>query len=230
MNTLLMRMVAPMQSWGTESRFSVRDSGLEPSKSGVIGLVCAALGRGRKAPLDDLNSLRMGVRVDREGTLRCDYQIAQDVMLADGRGLKQSITSNRYYLSDAAFLVGLEGSDFELLGTIQYALQHPAWLIFLGRKAFVPAAPVRLQNGLHAGEQLEIALQQEGWIYPWPEIQSPREVRVVIDDPTGSQARADVPISFFDRTFTSRRIKTYYMSAPTKHVREVEDVSFKIAA
>ena len=40
---------------------------MEPSKSGVLGLICAALGRDRSESLDDLASLRMGVRVDREG-------------------------------------------------------------------------------------------------------------------------------------------------------------------
>ena len=39
MGTLLMRIAAPMQSWGTQSNFTVRDTGLEPSKSGIIGLI-----------------------------------------------------------------------------------------------------------------------------------------------------------------------------------------------
>ena len=45
--TLLLRLKAPMQSWGVSSRFSIRDTGKEPSKSGVIGLFCAALGISR---------------------------------------------------------------------------------------------------------------------------------------------------------------------------------------
>ena len=47
MNTLLLRLAGPMQSWGTQSRFTIRDTGYEPSKSGVIGLLCAALGKPR---------------------------------------------------------------------------------------------------------------------------------------------------------------------------------------
>ena len=148
MNTLLLRLVAPMQSWGVESHFTVRDTGLEPSKSGVIGLICAALGRPRQAPLGDLNSLRMGVRVDREGTLRSDFQIAQNVLASDGKNVKSSVISNRYYLSDAAFLVGLEHADLALLEGIYCALQQPVWAVFLGRKAFMPSAPVWLPDGL----------------------------------------------------------------------------------
>jgi CRISPR system Cascade subunit CasD len=48
MPTLLLRLVGPMQSWGTTSRFDQRDTGKEPSKSGVIGLVAAALGIDRE--------------------------------------------------------------------------------------------------------------------------------------------------------------------------------------
>src|SRR5260370_17357943 len=76
MGTLLLRLAAPMQSWGTQSRFVVRDTGLEPSKSGVIGLLCAALGRPREAPMEDLARLRMGVRVDRGGVMQTDYHTA----------------------------------------------------------------------------------------------------------------------------------------------------------
>ena len=64
MNVLLLRLVGPMQSWGVQSRFSVRDTGLEPSKSGVIGLICAALGRARSEPVADLAAFKMGVRVE----------------------------------------------------------------------------------------------------------------------------------------------------------------------
>ena len=45
MSTLLLRLAGPMQSWGTDSKFDERRTGREPSKSGVIGLVAAALHR-----------------------------------------------------------------------------------------------------------------------------------------------------------------------------------------
>ncbi|MHC1771726.1 MAG: type I-E CRISPR-associated protein Cas5/CasD [Flexilinea sp.] len=146
MNTILMRFVGPMQSWGIESNFTVRDSGLEPSKSGVIGIVCAALGRPRDASVDDLTCLRMGVRVDREGMLRSDYQISQNVLDSSGSSHKSAVTSTRYYLADAAFLVGLEGNDIDLLEQIQHALQYPRWGLFLGRKAFPPSFPIWLNR------------------------------------------------------------------------------------
>ena len=108
MGTLLMRIAAPMQSWGTQSNFTVRDTGLEPSKSGIIGLICAALGRPRSANLADLSELKMGVRIDREGVIKRDFHIVQDVLLGKGKGTKDSIITNRYFLADAVFLVGLD--------------------------------------------------------------------------------------------------------------------------
>jgi len=144
MPTLLLRLAGPMQSWGTTSRFDERDSQLEPSKSGVLGLVCAGLGRDRAEPVDDLARLRMGVRVDREGLLMRDYQtISPPYRKANGEPEKtNAIISPRYYLADAAFLVGLEGDDRDLLERIQSALRAPVWPLALGRKAFPPGCPV----------------------------------------------------------------------------------------
>src|SRR5207248_4205529 len=109
MSVLLLRLAGPMQSWGTDSRFSHRDTRAEPSKSGVVGLLCAALGRPRSEPVDDLAALKMALRVDREGRLARDFHTALDVIKADGSGTT-TVVSNRYYLADADFLVGLDGA------------------------------------------------------------------------------------------------------------------------
>lgn len=163
MHTLLLRLAGPMQSWGTQSRFTERDTGLEPSKSGVIGLVCAALGRGRDEPVDDLASLRMAVRIDREGVVRRDYHTALDVVKADS-SKPGTVVSNRYYLADADFLVALAGDDLALLERIDAALDAPRWPLFLGRKSFVPGVPVRLcRGGVQAKVDLEPALLAEVW-------------------------------------------------------------------
>ena len=86
MATLLLRLVGPMQSWGTTSRFDDRDTAKEPSKSGVLGLVAAALGIDREnwVELEPLCHLCMGVRHDRPGVPKRDYQTAQRVISADG--------------------------------------------------------------------------------------------------------------------------------------------------
>lgn len=211
MDTLLIRLVAPMQSWGVQSHYTIRDSGLEPSKSGVIGLFCAALGRPRTAPVDDLAALRMGVRVDREGALRSDYHIAQDVLDSSGGKTRDSIVTNRYYLADAAFLVGLEGR-LDLLVELQAALYKPVWALYLGRKAFPPSMPVGLRDGLQHGKNLEQALSEYGWIVR--QRNPGATVRFVLDAAHGAQVRQDVPISFSARSFSSRRIEVCFGPAP----------------
>ena len=43
MATLLLRLAAPLQAWGADSKFETRKTNREPTKSGVIGLLAAAL-------------------------------------------------------------------------------------------------------------------------------------------------------------------------------------------
>jgi CRISPR system Cascade subunit CasD len=114
----------------------------------------------------------MGVRVDREGELKRDYQTAGGTHRRDDTyGVRrasgkpgETVPSNRYYLADADFLVGLEGEDDALLRRLYSALREPKWQLFLGRKAFVPGVPVFIPDGLRLGLGLEEALTK----YPWP--------------------------------------------------------------
>lgn len=234
--TLLIRLEGPMQSWGTQSRFPHRDTGQEPSKSGVIGLLCAAMGKPRvESPgdgfptLQQLTTLRMGVRVDREGRILRDFHTAQNILKAGAKNpdkpvkgdLKETELSHRYYLSDASFLVGLEG-DLDLIKRVERGLRNPTWPLFLGRRAFPPAKPLIPPVFLHgkpwptlqeAG--LSSALEKAPWVKPrrFP----PRQLRFVLDDPTGADVRQDVPVSFelgFERRYVARRTRTEFVSIP----------------
>lgn len=214
MATLLLRLAGPMQAWGTTSRFDERDSGLEPSKSGVIGLICAALGRDRSQPVDDLAALRMGVRVDREGLLMRDYQTATGVLLASGKpDLKRTVVSPRFYLSDAVFLVGLEG-DGCLLNIIQEALKQPVWPLALGRKSMPPALPVWLQNGLK-DEDLISALKTASLV-GLPRIeQHGQPLRLMLEHPSEGAVRLDQPVGpFAERRFGPRFVKPEVLDVP----------------
>lgn len=188
MNTLLLRLQGPMQSWGTGSRFDRRDTGLEPSKSGVVGILGAALGRDRGAPIDDLAALRMGVRVDREGILRYDYQTAMDVLRADGKSQQKTVQSWRYYLADAAFLVGLESHDGSVLRGLHKALRNPRWPLYLGRKGYLPSPPVWLPRGL-----VEAPLEESLASYPPLVEPVPDHYRYVLEEPAGAAVRDHAP-------------------------------------
>ena len=218
MTVLLLRLAGPMQSWGVQSRFTVRDTGLEPSKSGVIGLLCAALGRRRAAPIDDLAVLTMGVRVDQEGTMARDFHTAGKGGIFKASGVverKNVVVSSRYYLADARFLVGLAGDDLALLRALHGALRDPYWPLYLGRKAFVPGEPVWLADGLRSDEALPGALAR----YPWlgsDRASRPERVRLVLEDPDGSEVRPDQPVSFAERRFAPRRIRATFIPAPPR--------------
>lgn len=212
MATLLLRLQGPMQSWGTTSRFDERDTQLEPSKSGVLGLVCAALGRDRCEPLEDLAALRMGVRVDREGVPMRDYQTATGVLIATGKAdLRRTVVSPRFYLSDAVFLVGLEGADTTLLECIQAALRNPVWPLALGRKSFVPGMPVCLADGLRQADLLA-ALHDYPPLVPWVPDSS---LRLALEDSREGSVRLDQPVGpFAERRFGPRFVKQEVMHVP----------------
>lgn len=216
MPTLLLRLAGPMQSWGTTSRFDERDSQLEPSKSGVLGLVCGALGRDRSEPVADLTRLKMGVRVDREGLLMRDYQTVggdrdqrkKTLLLASGEVKNRTVVSPRYYLADAAFLVGLEGDGRDLLRRIHAALRRPIWPLALGRKSFPPGEPVWIEHGLRE-EPLREALRA------WPRIAKPRHehrdapLRLVLEHESEGSMRLDQPVApFSERRFGPRYLAT----------------------
>ena len=211
MPTLLMRLSGPMQSWGTTSRFDERDSQLEPSKSGVLGLICAALGRDRAEPVDDLARLKMGVRVDREGLLMRDYQTATGVMNAAGKvELDRTVISPRYYLADAAFLVGLEGIDRPLLEQIQAALKAPHWLLALGRKGFPPGEPVWLPDG-QRDQPLRAALLGYPPLVP---VQHDCQLRLILENDSHGAVRLDQPTA----PFSQRRFGPRYIASEAIHV------------
>ena len=259
MSTLLLRLAGPLQSWGIQSRFLIRDTGLEPSKSGVVGLLAAALGRPRHASLEDLAALTMGVRVDRQGTLRLDFHTAggthrqgdtYGVALADGSG-RRTVTSQRYYLADADFLVGLESGDEDLLCRLDAALARPVWPLYLGRKAFVPGRPVRityrppqLPGPERSPGVVRLSLRETLTQYPYL-TRSAREgkqlrnqggvrLRLVLEAEPGStpEVRPDQPLSFeiLDRRYSLRYVRTDFVDLPPELIQEDPHVSFPSAA
>lgn len=222
MATLLLRLVGPMQSWGITSRFDERDTGKEPSKSGVLGLIAAALGidRANWSDLETLTHLTMAVRHDRSGLPKDDYQTAacaatDTIIKASGKPATDGgVVSHRNYLADGAFLVGLEGTDRALLEKTQAALLNPVWPLALGRKSYVPSEPVGLPDGLRE-EPLRDALL----CYPWlGSGEPPTQILCSWESTDGSGAlRMDQPLSSFaERRFGSRLVLSEWVSFPAE--------------
>jgi CRISPR system Cascade subunit CasD len=210
-----------MQSWGTTSRFDQRDTGKEPSKSGVLGLLAAALGIDREIWNDDLKSLAaltMGVRHDRPGVLKRDYQTAgcaatDKMRRADGSLSEDGVTSQRHYLADAVFLVGLQGEDHAQLERAHAALQNPVWPLALGRKSYVPSESVWLEGGVSDAPLLE-ALTARPWLAtPRRFERVPERLLVSLESPDGSGAlRMDHLLSSFaERRFGARYVRSEWV-------------------
>lgn len=186
MSTLLLRLAAPMQSWGSDSKFDTRMTEREPTKSGVIGLLGAALGirRDDVDSLKELSALKFGVRVDREGKLLHDFHTAHSE--------KSAYVTHRYYLCDAEFLCALESEDEELLKKCEYALKHPVYPLFLGRRSCPPNLPI--VKGIRESG-LEDSLLNE----PFDRKNSESSFRIVMDTENADRGGAlakDVPVSF----------------------------------
>ena len=155
-HTLFLRLEGPLQAWGNhESKFVVRRISEAPTKSGIIGLLCAALGVSRSDAatvwLPKLAALRMGVRVDAPGVRWWDYHTVgaeMQMRTAEGKHKPGAMLTRREYLCDGSFLVALQG-DTELITQLTAALESPKWTLYLGRKACVPSVPLleRPRNG-----------------------------------------------------------------------------------
>lgn len=215
-STLILRLAAPLQSWGLKGQFRRRDTHTQPTKSGVVGMIAACLGRERGADISDLTSLQMGVRVDQPGTLLEDYHTisrtdGSRLPTASGRTKKDlTAISHRWYLTDAVFLVTLTG-DRNLLDVICEAIDHPVYAPALGRRSCTPTG--RLNLGIDDRDP-ETLLREWPWQAGAVQLRrysaSPG-LNATIEDPKGEDLIPDVPINFapLQRGCGNRRIRHF---------------------
>ena len=160
MKTVLLKLSGPMQSWGTSSHFVTRNTDYYPSKSAVIGIIAASFGyrRDEDEKIKKLNDLDFAVRVDQVGVLRQDYQIASKYN--EDWIIKDTYLTYRYYLEDSVFVVALSSEDEKWMDEIIYALKHPYFQQFMGRRS----CPVPIDFVLKESEQEAIdALKNLAW-------------------------------------------------------------------
>ncbi|PIE39968.1 MAG: type I-E CRISPR-associated protein Cas5/CasD [Gammaproteobacteria bacterium] len=162
---ILLWLEAPLQAWGDSSKFGMRDTLAFPTKSGVLGLVCCALGAGgkQKELLAEFADLDMQVgsyqRCNEDGKLISappllwDFQMVgngydtsdpwQNLLIPKTSEGKKAVGGGakltyRNYLQDMAFAVLLQvpANRATIIGE---HLQNPVWDLYLGRKNCVPA-------------------------------------------------------------------------------------------
>ena len=161
---LALLLDGPMQSWGFASRFTRRTTALHPTKSGVVGLLAAAMGVDKHGP-DEAEQIKklaaLGcttitlpkkhgerelpmLRLNDYHTIGGGYDKKTERMkkprAASGDTL-ETVLSERHYLLDARFGVLLEG-DRDCLEQIAEKLRNPTWGVWLGRKCCIPASPL----------------------------------------------------------------------------------------
>lgn len=220
--TLAFVLDAPLQSWGATSRFQRRETESFPTKSGVLGLVAAALGLDKWA--EDEESQLSPLAALKFSALRLPQKDAPLVQrLTDyhtiGGGYDQStamgklsvphkasggpfgtVVTQRTYLAGAKFIVLLRGEG-DLLNRIHAALADPLWGGWLGRKCCIPATPFGAEIASDPLAATKALLRRLG-----------RD-----DDPallqTASEAEADgvfrqpdEPVSFAQRSFKTRPV------------------------
>jgi len=212
-SVVLLRLEGPLQAWSAQGKLGVRDTEREPTKSGVLGLVGAALGMDRSddATLATLAALSMAVRVDRAGSLLHDYHTAGGGRF---RGEKYTVfdtsdcvPTHRYYLQWASFVVALEG-DAALIARIAAAVVAPRYPLFLGRRACPPSVAPLL--GVQEGNAREAVRDA-----PLAEKADEGALRMVLEASDGrGDARYDVPLSFAqaERRYGRRYVVTEWVT------------------
>ncbi|MBA4147134.1 MAG: type I-E CRISPR-associated protein Cas5/CasD [Verrucomicrobia bacterium] len=153
---LALLLDGPMQSWGYASRFERRTTALHPTRSGVLGLIAAAVGIDKHAEneasqLARFAVLRMTTMTLPRGDFRGkelpihrmeDYHTVTGIRRASGKVDKDAtVQTYRHYLLDARFGVLIEGPA-ALLEEVASGLRNPRWGVWLGRKSCLPATPL----------------------------------------------------------------------------------------
>lgn len=212
---LALMLDAPLQSWGFASRFQRRTTALHPTRSGILGMACAALGVARgsdaeKEWLARLESVRLTVLSIKRRPEGCrppldilrmeDYHTVSGTRRASGAISNDAVISHRQYLLDAKFGVILAGPR-STLEPVAEAMRNPRWGVWFGRKSCLPAAPI-LRGGVIA--TLEKAFAALGLDGRNPDEFSRVEEASSFAD--GTDTVMDAPVNFLTREFKPRRI------------------------
>lgn len=156
---------APLQSWGSSSRFTRRETEAFPTKSALIGLLAAAAGidkhspdeAERLAPFSNLSLTiyrlprargRLVRRLSDFHTVGGGYDAKASAFdkisiprKASGGPSANAVITHRTYLTEARSIACFEG-DGETISEAVRHLENPVWGVWFGRKNCLPAMPL----------------------------------------------------------------------------------------
>lgn len=217
---LALRLSGVLQSWGYNSEYTYRNSGLFPTKSAILGLVCAAKGL-KRGSLKEHNFLETisdcpmtAISLPRLRTIGTkswpnhvrrivDLQTIEKTKTASGKPNPNAVMTYRQYLCDADFIALLEVDDI-LAEDLQDKLSNPQWGIWLGRKSCIPTAPVFAGVYDSLDEVSEKLLDGQS-------IKHFTHQKEVTTFEKGSDSLMDIPIDYAidKRVRSQRRVKIY---------------------
>lgn len=236
---LLLWLEAPLQSWGYDSKFGRRDTLNFPTKSGVLGLLCCALGAGGEqrelletlVPLQQTvlsfnrfkNAVERKVVKDAEPLLmdfhmvgsgyndKCKWESLLIPKTSAGQKAVGGGTklTYRYYLQDAYFAVIMEVPKNKD-EEFAFALQNPVWDLYLGRKNAAPTDFI--YRGIFSSQEEAIRKAQQ-----LAEEKNLKESFRVLDGDCGAEIQGevfslnDVPIQFGENKQYRDRFVTVVM-------------------
>lgn len=195
-DVLLLRLDAPLMSFGTTAVDHHRRAQGFPARSMIAGLLANALGydHGQSEAIQSLQGrLRIATRRDRQGSVTQDYQtvdLGQPFLVGTGwttrgvlegrDGAKSTAEGThirlREYHADSVYTVALTlDPGIPDLGAIEAALQTPARPLFLGRKCCIPSCPLLLKRvrcaslfvALELAPPIEPERRSEGPLAAW---------------------------------------------------------------
>jgi len=244
---LVFQVHGPMQAWGDIAVGEIRPVADHPGRSGVAGLLAAALGLTRDGSdaegyLRLAGALRIAVRADAPGTPLHDYHTTQtpgkttrtcfgtrrDELAHEHQNL---IETFRHYVQDAAFTICATFAERLKwsLDQLAEAIRRPRFALYLGRKACPPSLPLAPRTGDF--KTIEQALAE----YPAFDGIRQRLARRNRDTPTvwwdvglptrikalGELTRRDVPESRAGQFRFRRRIERYGKMPGRSEVNDV---------
>ncbi len=145
MKYLVLRLSAPLMSFGEGDYWDIRGTGVFPTKSAVVGILAACFGWSREETekIAGLSGdISVSVRQDNTFPILRDYHTILNTLKSDGKPNENAVQSYRHYLMDAEFSVLIWPRNDSLYQEIKSALFDPVWPVFLGRKSCIPCVPV----------------------------------------------------------------------------------------
>jgi len=224
MQYIMMWLEGPFQVWGDSSKYGPRDTLPFPTKSGIYGMIIAAMGAkgpqemllsllaempqsvisfAKPSVLRDFHMIGSGYD-DQDGWQRLCIPKKQDGSAAVGGGAKMTY---RYYLQEARFAV-IQAVNDDLVDQLAQALQFPVYSPCLGRKNCIPTEFV--YQGMYQSER-----DAREAAYGFAAQKGLEKVMMVAEEGSledGKQIIADIPLRFGNRKeYREREVfVTYY--------------------